>query len=275
MAALTVSLAEELFDAATGGVAADRPSERHSLSLDDAYGVQQALVGLLGTGADRVVGYKVALTAAWQRAALGSDEPQFGCLLHRTVRRSGATIPTELLFQPRVEAEVAFRLGKDLRGPGVTVDRARAAVDQCFPAIEIVDSRYGHWGIGLCDLVADNGAASGAVLGRTVAELGDRDTSTVHGEILKNGVPSGDGDGTSVLGDPLLSLTWLANRLGASGRTLAAGDIVLSGSLTHPLDVAAGDHIAVSLSGLGTVSCTMGPASDSRRGAVSQGSTAQ
>ena len=59
--------------------------------------------------------------------------------------------------------------------------------------------------------------------------------------------------GAAVLGQPLRSLTWLANKLVQHGYALRAGDLVMTGSLTRQFPLAAGTHVATTITPLGTV----------------------
>jgi 2-keto-4-pentenoate hydratase len=61
------------------------------------------------------------------------------------------------------------------------------------------------------------------------------------------------GAGGAVLGNPLLALAWLANALGERGVTLEAGHVVLSGSCTAAFPISAGDTVAATFAGLGSV----------------------
>jgi 2-keto-4-pentenoate hydratase len=64
----------------------------------------------------------------------------------------------------------------------------------------------------------------------------------------------GAGRGDACLGDPLKALAWLARTSHARGRVLRAGEIVLSGALSAPVGVRAGDLVEARLGGLGEVS---------------------
>ena len=58
-------------------------------------------------------------------------------------------------IRPRIEPELAFRLGRDLPA-GASLDEAWAAIDAIAPAIEIVDSRYRDFQFCMTDVAADN-----------------------------------------------------------------------------------------------------------------------
>ena len=69
----------------------------------------------------------------------------------------------------------------------------------------------------------------------------------------RNGRIVATGAGAAVLGSPWHAATWLANTLTARGARLAAGSIILTGSITAAVPVAAGDTVTVTIDGLGSV----------------------
>jgi 2-keto-4-pentenoate hydratase len=122
------------------------------------------------------------------------------------------------------------------------------------PAIEIVDDRYADWQtIGAPTLVADDFFAAGCVLGKPVARSAAPDLLQVIGRAVINGMEIARGTGADVLGHPHNALAWLANHLAASGQSLRAGQIVLTGSLVKTLWLKPGDRVLMDLSGLGKV----------------------
>src|ERR1700686_5228830 len=76
----------------------------------------------------------------------------------------GGKVPHENFCMPRVEVELAFILGKALRGPGVGLTDVLRATEYVVPALEIVDARLQD-PRKIFDTVADNGAAAGIVIG--------------------------------------------------------------------------------------------------------------
>jgi 2-keto-4-pentenoate hydratase len=63
----------------------------------------------------------------------------------------------------------------------------------------------------------------------------------------------GTGAGGAALGSPLNALVWLANTLGPLGTALEAGSVVLPGSLTAAVPVAAGRSVTAVFAGIGSV----------------------
>ncbi|MDA1129058.1 MAG: hypothetical protein O2913_10215 [Chloroflexi bacterium] len=102
----------------TGAPTAPFPDS--DLTDNDAYAVQYALIERLKGEGEVVRGHKVALTTKAAREHVGVDEPCYGHILNTRVYPTGAQIPLGEYADPHCEAEVAFILGEDLKGPGVT-----------------------------------------------------------------------------------------------------------------------------------------------------------
>ena len=223
------------------------------LTLEDAYAIQLLQIRELLDAGRVVKGHKVGLTSAAMQRLLGVDEPDYGHLLDDFFHLEHAPIPFGRFLQPRIEPEVAFVLAQPLRGPGVTVHEAIAAVDFVLPALEIVDSRIEAWKIGLLDTIADNASSGAVVLGSTPTDLRDVDLRLAGAVMTRNGAVVGTGAGGAVLGSPITSLVWLANTVGARGVTLEAGQVVLPGAVCAMVPVAAGDTVTATFAGLGSV----------------------
>ncbi len=221
--------------------------------IDDAYGVQLHQVATRLDEGRVVVGHKVGLTSRAMQQQLGVDEPDYGHLFDDMVHAESVPIDVDRFISPRIEPEVAFVLREPLRGPGVTVAQAVAAVDFVLPALEIIDSRIRDWRITLADTVADNASSGGVVLGSRPTALADVDLALVGCVLTSGGAVVGTGAGAAVLGSPVNALVWLANTLGRRGVGLEAGQVVLPGSITAAVPVRAGDGVTASFDRLGSV----------------------
>jgi 2-keto-4-pentenoate hydratase len=228
---------------------------RDLIGTDDlaaAYAVQQATVQHRLAGGATVVGRKIGATSEAVQNQLGVDQPDFGYLFDDMDVSGRARVSMESLLQPRVEAEVAFRLAADI-APGsedeITLDLVRAAVDVAIPALEIVDSRIDGWDITFTDTVADQ-ASSGLFVvgdeGRALDELEPRDVTM---SLTINGEERSAGNGAACLGDPLEALRWLAVQAWRFGDPLRAGHLILSGALGPFVPFAPGDRVEASISG--------------------------
>ena len=228
-------------------LSADRPD----LTVADAYAIQSEFVRLLQGGTGRVAGYKLGLTSKPMQDLLGVDQPDFGPVLATMVVPAGQPVDRSRFIQPKIEAELALHLGRDLAGPGVTRDQAARAVSGVSVAVEIIDSRIEDWKIRLTDTVADLASAGAVVVSPAAVPLADVDPRLVGVVVHRNGELMATGAGAAALGDPLEALAWLANTLAAYGERLEAGRFVMTGSLHAAFPFAAGDRITVATDRLG------------------------
>ena len=230
---------------------------RDLIGSDDlaaAYAVQQGLVQRRLSAGVSVVGRKIGATSEAVQRQLGVDQPDFGYLLSDmdvSDGIDGTPIPMRRLVQPRVEAEVAFVLARDidLDEDEITLEAVRAAVDVALPSLEIVDSRIADWKIGFTDTVADNASSGLFVVGRDGRKLDDLEPRDVVMSLSINGEERSAGTGAACLGDPLQALRWLAVQARRFGDPLRAGHLVLSGALGPFVPFAPGDRVTASISG--------------------------
>ena len=221
--------------------------------LDAAYRVQEINTRRKLAAGRRLVGRKIGLTAVAVQKQLGVDQPDYGMLFADMALPDGEEVPFGKLIKPRVEAEVAFVLGRDLDHEQPTVADVIAATDYCLPAIEIVDSRVAEWKIKIVDTVADNASAGLFVLGCQPRKLDDFDLRLCGMVMESKGEPISVGAGAACLGNPVVAVLWLARTMARVGRPLMAGDIVMSGALGPMTPVAWGDVVEARISGLGSV----------------------
>src|SRR3546814_18411013 len=80
-------------------------------------------------------------------------------------------ISLDQVIQPKVEAEIASVIGRDLPHPDLTTAEMIRAVEYVVPAIEVVDSRVANWDIRIWDTVADNASSGLFVLGAVPRKL--------------------------------------------------------------------------------------------------------
>lgn len=224
------------------------------LSIEDAYRIQERMLAPRLAAGALVVGKKVGATSAAVQTLLGVNRPDFGLLLSDTVYNEGDVIPMSRLIQPKAEGEIAFLLKRDLTGPGVTMAEVLAATEFVMPCFEIVDSRIENWKINIVDTVADNASCGVFVLGGAARKPQDVDLALCGMVLEKNGEVVATGAGAAALGHPANAVAWLANTLGPLGIGLKAGEVVLSGSLATLIPIAAGDHLSMTIGGLGSCS---------------------
>ncbi|MGH1555770.1 2-keto-4-pentenoate hydratase [Streptomyces sp. L7] len=249
-----VKAADLLAEATRTGVAC--PPVRDLLDgggLETAYAVQQLNVRRGLDAGRRIVGRKIGLTSPAVQRQLGVDRPDFGALFADMAVPDGGEVPVGRLLRPKVEAEVALVLGRDLPHPECTIVDVLRAVDFALPALEIVDSRVRNWDISLVDTVADNASSGLYVLGGTPVPLTAVDLHAVTMTMSRDGETVSEGTGADCLGSPLTAAVWLASALAERGDPLRAGDLVLTGALGPMTPAAPGDTFEAHISDLGSV----------------------
>nr|WP_323183242.1 fumarylacetoacetate hydrolase family protein [Paraburkholderia sp. CNPSo 3076] len=222
-----------------------------SLSIEDAYAISLRTLGRRCAEGERVVGKKIGVTSKAVQDMLGVHQPDFGFLTDSMWIKGDIRVDAVGLIQPRAEAEIAFVLKSDLKGPGVTAEDVLDATASIAPCFEIVDSRIDDWNISIVDTIADNASCGVFVLGEAHVDPRDYDLPNLKVTVTKNGHPLSEGLGSAVQGSPLQAVAWLANTLGSFGETLRKGDIILSGSLVPLAKATAGDVFEMELHGIG------------------------
>jgi 2-oxo-hept-3-ene-1,7-dioate hydratase len=222
------------------------------ITIDDAYAVSTEVANRKMAAGARLIGHKVGLTSKAMQRSSQIDEPDFGYLFDHMMIADGAKVPHADYCRPRVEIELAFVLGRTLKGPGVGLTDVLRATEYVVPAIEIVDARIQDQRK-IFDTVADNGAAAGIALGGRPIGPMDVDLRWVGGIMYRNSEIEETGVAAGVLGHPALGVAWLANKLGSHGVALEAGHLVLAGSFTRVVLAQKGDTLHADFGPLGGI----------------------
>jgi 2-keto-4-pentenoate hydratase len=224
-----------------------------------AYAVQDALHRKLSAaGCGALAGHKIGCTTLVMQQFLNIANPCAGGVFAPTVQHGHGTFRHADFLHVGVECEIAVRLAKPLPAAGAPYDRdsVAAAVGACMAAIEVVDDRYEDYrSLDTPTLIADDFFNAACVLGEPVPNWRELDLTRGSGRMAINGSEVGTGSGGDILGHPLEALTWLANALAARGRSLAAREFVLLGSVVQTRWVEAGDLVEVEIEALGRASC--------------------
>lgn len=223
------------------------------LTIDDSYAIQICNINQKVEIGHRIIGKKIGLTSLAMQQMLNVDQPDFGHLLDN-MQVSENEISMSRVLQPKVEAEIAFVLKKDLKGPKVSTLDVLLATDYVVAALEIVDSRIENWQIKLTDTIADNASSGLFVLGNKKVRIDELDLTQVGMALYKNGELVNTGIGAAALGNPAVCVAWLANKLADYGVFLKQGEIILSGALSAAVPAAENDSFKACFSKLGEVS---------------------
>jgi 2-keto-4-pentenoate hydratase len=222
------------------------------LTRERAYAIQELRLAQTASDDDAHAGWKLG----WTRATPGEElDPIMGHYLQSRAFPGGEPVSTRFFTQgmAAAEPEIVFYLNKDLPGPTVTRDEVIDAIDGAGIAMEFVNWRAleprtrEH-------AIADNGIAAGVILGDRRFDVGDLDFTQIEGSVTVNSAETSTGRATVIMGvDPIEGLVWAANELPKYGMHLQAGQFVVSGTVTVPLVVSAGDAASIAFTGMGAL----------------------
>ncbi len=233
-------------------------SVHSDMTMDEAYRVQGAWLARKVERGQEVVGHKIGLTSRAMQAAMNISTPASGFFTSDMVFEPNTTLETAQLCDPKVEVELAFVLSSDLAGSDLTIDDVLDATDHVTPAVELIaarsfrrDPQTGRTRT-VIDTIADNAADAGIVCGGSHVGPREVDLRWVGALGIRNGAVEETGLAAGVLGHPAQGIVWLARRYSEQGLTLEAGQVILSGSFTRPIDVSSGDEFLFDYGDLGS-----------------------
>lgn len=212
------------------------------LTFEDAYAVQLAVNEKKKALGWSIVGKKVGLTNPSVQKQRGLTEPDYGTLFDANMLREGEPVKVStLMCEPMIEVELAFVLKHDLSGPGVSLSQAYHAVEAVVPAFEIVECRCSPASKTVPESICDNASCGMVMLGNKFTKIDGLNLRAIGVTIEENGRYLDSATSATVLGSPLMSLAWLANKLSRFGTQLYEGEFVMTGSVTlmHPIKTGA------------------------------------
>jgi 2-keto-4-pentenoate hydratase len=221
-------------------------------TVEEATAIQDALHARLGYVC---VGWKLGMSSKAAQAANGLSGPFTGRLYKQFVVPSPARFAANAFASPLLEAEIAFRMARDLGPRKASYGEAEVlgAVAEAVLGIEVADNRFASRPPSPLLLVADNGATGAYVVGPKVANWREIDLAAVEATLEIDGRLAA----ASLTGDnrcqPVPVLVWTANALSARGVGLKAGDIVSTGTACAPTPGGPGIKVVARFAGLGEV----------------------
>jgi 2-oxo-3-hexenedioate decarboxylase len=226
------------------------------LTIEQAYLIQDEGIRMRVLRGEKICGLKMGLTSKAKMKQMGVESPIYGVLTDRMQHPNEGTISLKGRIHPKIEPEIAFGLGRDLKGQ-VTLEEALDACEWVSAAMELIDSRYLNFNFTLPDVVADNCSSSGFVLGSIRKKPKDLDLGNLGMLMEVNGKASQFGASSAIYGHPGLSLAALCAMLDSRGQGLKAGSVILAGAATQAVSLESGSKIKTSVQDLGTVSLSV------------------
>jgi 2-keto-4-pentenoate hydratase len=236
--------AARLLCAARGGSPIhELPQSCRPQSDAEAYEVQDAVTRQLG----QVIG-------GWKVGAASPTTAAFCAPIYASmIRPSPASYEAAELRLIGIEAEIAFRLGRDLPARSKPYERSEATAGATLhPVIEVVDSRFADFrALDRASILADNVSNGGLVFGAAVPNWESLDLGRTAIRVTEDGEPFADSSAGAAR-DPVAALIEFVNLMSARGGA-KAGTIVTTGSWTGMVFTRRGARIAADFDPLGRV----------------------
>ncbi|WP_159429851.1 2-keto-4-pentenoate hydratase [Halarsenatibacter silvermanii] len=247
-------LAERLEEAKkTGDPIPPLTNEYPEMTIQDAYDIQNINRGeILKT--EELKGRKIGLTSRVMQDNFGVTEPDFGFIsesLLTAEKKLG--LREHNLIQPKIEAEIAFIMDRDISGPGVNFRDVLQHTYRVVPVFEIIDSRIRDWNIEIQDTIADNASCGLVIIGNGAADPDDIDLRTTGLILTCDGKLQDTAAGAEVFGHPAGSVAWLVNKMSEFDEGLKAGELVLSGSPVAAYKIKQGEFWEAEIGDIGRV----------------------
>lgn len=228
------------------------------LDVDTGYRIQDETLRRRLARGERLVGVKLGLTSKAKQERMGVDQPLVAWLTDAMVLNPGEPVPQDLLIHPRIEPEIVFVMRERLEGPGVTAQRALAAVEAVYAGAEVIDSRYRDFKFTAGDVVADNASSGAYVVGDLAVVPSDLDLVAEEVRVVVDGEVVDKATGAAVLGHPAEALALAVNELARRGLAVEAGWTVLTGGMTDAVFATPGTTVTCEFDHLGSVSLYCG-----------------
>jgi 2-keto-4-pentenoate hydratase len=223
------------------------------LSLEDAHAICEAIIEKRLQSGEKLAGFKVGFTNIAVREKMGFPDSTYGYLMDSMLLQNGADVSMGSLIAPKIECEICLRLGKDLKGKGLTVENVLSATEAVSGSFEICDARIRDWKCPYPDFFADNGFSGRIVLPGRWLPITQVDLLNETVTLVQDGKTLAEGRGEMAMGHPAKAVSWLAGKLEERGRGLKAGQIIMTGTLTPITPVQKGSDYAARFSTLGQV----------------------
>ena len=220
-----MNAADLLLDARrTNKPIADLPTDLRPTTLEEAYFIQDRMSWAF----EAIGGWKIG-------APTPDATPGFAPMPAMWISCSGCEMRGTTHRYRGVEAEIAFKMGKDLppRDTPYTREEVIAAIESMHPAIEVLETALADPGQATkLTSVADMAMHGGFVHGDAVPNWQNIDFSKESVTLAIDGAIRVERSGSNTAGDLMRLLPWLANEGAERTEGLRKGDWITTGSWT-------------------------------------------
>jgi 2-oxo-3-hexenedioate decarboxylase len=254
-------LTADLLQARDAAQLTTQPSQRGAgFHIEHGYEVGRSLHARLVERGYRPAGRKIGFTnpAMWELFKV--KQPIWAHMYTQTIhfaQEGHVRLSLDGMVAPRLEPEVVLKLRQAVPSGEPSVEELARCLEWAAIGFEIVDAHYPDWRFNAADAVADFGLHAALVVGtpwRVDSENPLQVATTL--QTLRVTLRGGkdfvaEGQGSNVLGSPLLSLGFLARTLAAQpwAPPLMPGEVITTGTLTALPSLRRGESYRVEVVG--------------------------
>ncbi len=244
------TIAQEIHNAAMNAYEVEQISQNQTISLSDAYKIQELSIAHRYQDGESLIGLKMGFTSEAKMKQMGVSDMIWGRLTSSMLILNHGKTNFSKYIHPRVEPEICFLISRDIDGI-LNEDEVKEYVSGVAGAIEIIDSRYKNFKFSLEDVIADNCSSIGFVVGDwhpTNTPIQDLSI-----ELFIDGETVETGNSNDILGDPWKSLAAATRLAHQYNQPIKAGMYIMAGAATSAAFIKPNQVISAKIQDLGTV----------------------
>ena len=226
-----------------------------SLSLYDAYRIQDEAIHVRMEKGEQIVGYKIGCTSTAIQQQFGLKEPINGRLMapHVWIETDCKSVNRNRFLNCAIEPEMVFRIGRDLDGRYLDRDYLIRSIEYVSPGIEIHHFKFWYQTPTSQELIAANGIHAALAIGSSKVSPDALDFQTEGFRVYIDRVPVTSGNASEIMGDPIKSLNWLVSHLAKRGEKLKAGQWVIPGSPVELVEITQDTKLEIEIDRVGNL----------------------
>lgn len=240
-------------------------TDHPELDVHDGYQAQKLRLQMMQKAGFQPVGFKLGGTSLAKLKQVADEltsgafvkppAPTVGQLMDYMQLGEIEDLQLDQYIHPKLEAELAFVLGKELYGPNVYAPDVMMATAYVTPAFEIIDSRFRGFKMGgKADTIIDNVSSRGFKLGRVRKSPFHVDMIGMGVRTSFNGEITGHSAAGAVMGHPARAVASLCRTMYEEwGTGLPAGSVILTGAICASHVLTRRDRVVSDFEGLGSI----------------------
>ncbi len=228
-----------------------------NLKKSDAYDIQLAMMEKEIDAGAKIIGWKLGGTATKDASKFN---PSYGYILDKNMINNGGTIPVNHFPSGSVvvEAEIGFIIKNDITNGVSSINELIRHLDYVVGAIEIAQATAiqlsKESSLDINYVIASGMGQVATIKGDVKVPIESFDFENEKAKCFINDSLVAEGESSNIFGSPLNALFEFVNMLPKKGKSLKAGDLIITGSIyTNPALKEIAD-IRVEFSTLGTIS---------------------